>query len=145
MSVEKNKELSRRWFEEVWNQRRSSSIDELFAADGIAHGLNTVGRKPLPGPPGFRVFWQQFCNAFPDLRITVEDVIGDGDKTAVRFSFRGIHQGDHLGPKATGKSVLATGMTLIRWRNGQIVEGWNEFDAMGLFQQLGSAEPAKQP
>lgn len=138
MNPAQNKELTRRWFEEVWNQRRSEAIDELLAADGIAYGLGGPGQKPQPGPEHFRQFWQKFCGAFPDLRIRVEDVIGEGDKTAARFSFRGTHRGDHLGPPATGRPISATGMTLIRWRDGQIVEGWNEFDAMGLFQQIGA-------
>ena len=83
--VGKNKELSRRWFEEVWNRRRVGAIDELFAADGVAHGLGEFGREPLPGPAHFKMFWEKFCGAFPDLRITVEEVIGEGDFTSVRF------------------------------------------------------------
>ena len=138
MNAPSNKDLSRRWFEEVWNKRRSEAIDEMFATDGIAHGLEPLGRKPLPGPVAFRNFWERFCGAFPDLRVKVEDVIGEDDKTAVRFSFQGTHRGNHLGAPPTGKVIAATGMALIRWRNGQIVEGWNEFDAMGLFQQIGA-------
>lgn len=137
MSTPTNKDLSRRWFEEVWNKRRSEAIDEMFAPDGIAHGLEPLGRKPLPGPAAFRTFWERFCGAFPDLRVKVEDVIGEGDKTAVRFSFQGTHRGHHLGAPPTGKVIAATGMALIRWRHGQIVEGWNEFDALGLFQEAG--------
>jgi predicted ester cyclase len=137
MSTEQNKQLSRRWFEEVWNQRKSETIDELFAADGIAHGLAPDGSGPRNGPPAFRTFWKQFCGAFPDLRITVEDVIAEGDQVMVRISFTGTHQGDHLGAAATGKTVTATGLILARWRNGQIVESWNEFDALGVFLATG--------
>ena len=137
-STEKNKELTRRWFEEVWNQRRSEAIDRLLAPDGIAYGLDAPGTPPKPGPESFRPFWEKFCGAFPDLRIIVEEVIGEGDMTAARFSFQGTHRGDHLGAPATGRPILATGMCLIRWRNGQIVQGWNEFDSMRLFQQIGA-------
>ena len=144
-SVEKNKDLSRRWFEEVWNKRRPEAIEEMFAADGIAHGLEPLGRKPLPGPAAFRTFWDRFQGAFPDLRITVDDVIGEADRTAVRFTFRGTHRGDHLGAPATHKQITATGLSLIRWRNGQIVEGWNEFDALGLFQQAGVVQARTTP
>ena len=138
MSTAQNKELTRRWFEEVWNQRRSEAIDPLLAPDGIAYGLDAPGSTPKPGPEHFRAFWQKFCGAFPDLRVVIEDVIGEGDKTAARFRFHGTHRGDHLGPAATGRPISATGMCLIRWRNGQIVEGWNEFDSMRLFQQIGA-------
>jgi len=138
MSAERNKELTRRWFQEVWNQRKSQTIEELLAPDAIAHGLESAEQPPQRGPAAFRQFWQKFCGAFPDLRIEIEDVIAEGDKTAARFSFRGTHRGDHLGPPATTKPIIATGITITRWRDGQIVEGWNEFDAMRLFQQIGA-------
>jgi len=135
--------LSRRWFEEVWNQRREATIDELFAPDGIAHGLSD-GQKKLPGPVAFRGFWKRFLNAFPDLRIEIDDVITQGDKTALRFHFTGTHRGADLGLTPTGKQVNVTGMSIIRWRDGQIVDGWNEFDVMSLMQQLGAA-PQSSP
>ena len=137
MNTEKNKQLVRRWFEEVWNRRRNEAIDELFAPDGIAHGLEPMNLPPQPGPEPFRIFWKRFCGAFPDLYITVEDIIAEGDKTAVRISFRGTHRGDHLGVPATGKPVTATAMAFNIWRDGQIIEGWNEFDALGIFLDTG--------
>ena len=136
------KQLTRRWFEEVWNRGNETAIDELMAPDGIAHGLGGDG-KPLRGPENFKPFWRRFRGAFPDIRIQVEDVIAEGDKTAVRFSFRGTHQGDHLGMAPTNKNILATAMSFIRWRDGKIVEGWNEFDEAGMMRQLG-APPAAQ-
>ena len=137
MSTKRNKELSRRWFEEVWNQRRSDTIDELLAADGIAHGLASDGSGPRNGPTAFRSFWGPFCGAFPDLRISVDDVIAEGDKVAVRISFAGTHAGDHLGAPATGNAVAATGLILMRWSDGQIAEAWNEFDALRIFLATG--------
>jgi steroid delta-isomerase-like uncharacterized protein len=138
------KQLSRRWFEEVWNQGSDRAIDELLAPDGIAHGLGGGG-KSLQGPQHFREFWRRFRGAFPDLRVRVEDVIAEGDKTAVRFSFEGTHAGDHLGLPRTHKKVLATAMSFIRWRDGKIIEGWNEFDESGMLRQLGAlpSQPAR--
>ena len=135
---EQNKQLSQRWFEQVWNQRRPEAISELFAADGIASGLEPPGSAPGRGPASFFPFWERFCGAFPDLRIVVDDIIAEGDKTAVRFHFQGTHLGDHLGATATGKKIAATGITIIRWRNGQIVEGWNQFDALTVMQEAGA-------
>jgi steroid delta-isomerase-like uncharacterized protein len=132
---EENKALSRRWFEEVWNKRRAEAIDELLAPDGVPHGLEPQGNPPARGPAAFRPFWERFCGAFPDLKITVEDVIAEGGKTAVRFSFRGTHRGHHLGVPPSGNTIQCSGMTLIRWRNGKIAEAWNEFDAWGLMRQ----------
>jgi hypothetical protein len=135
---ERNRELSRQWFEQVWNQRRPEAIERLFAADGIAYGLDPQTAPPGRGPVSFIPFWTRFCGAFPDLRVAVEDVLAEGDKTAIRFSFRGTHLGNQLGSAPTGKTIAATGIAIIRWRNGQIVEGWNEFDALGLMKQAGA-------
>ena len=142
MSEELNRSLSRRWFEEVWNKRRAQAIDEMFALDGIAHGLDPAGTLPKPGPEPFRAFWQQFCRAFPDLYITVEDVIAEGDQTAIRISFRGTHRGELAGAPASHQPVAGTGICVTRWRNGQIIEAWNEFDALGVFLQTGAAQLA---
>ena len=132
------KQLSRRWFEEVWNRRRAEVIEQMLAHDVIAHGL---GESPDSGPAGvsqFIAFWEKFCGAFPDIRIDVEDVIAEGDRSAVRLSFGGTHDGHHLGIQPSGKSVRATALCMMRWRDGQIVEAWNEFDAMGLMRQVGA-------
>ena len=137
---EENKALVRRWFEEVWNKGRAEAIDELFAADGLAHGLADETGEPLRGPANFRVFHAKFREAFPDIEVTVEDVITEGDKLAARCSVRGRHQSDSLGFAATGSPVEFTGMTFVRVRDGQIVEAWNNFDFMAMFQQLGALQ-----
>jgi steroid delta-isomerase-like uncharacterized protein len=136
-----NKSLSRRWFEEVWNQGRTRVIDELLAADCIAHGLGEEG-QPLRGPEHFRRFYDQFRSAFPDVRIDVQDVLAEGDRTAVRFSTRATHTGHGIGLPPTGRAVSVTGMSLMRWADGQIVEAWNEFDAAALLRQITQTPPA---
>ena len=130
-----NKALTRRWFEEVWNQGREATIDELLGPTGIAHGLAEDGRG-LPGPGEFRKFWRQFRSGIPDVRITVDQVIGEGDSTAIRFTAHGTHSGDGLGIKATNRKVRVTGICMMRWKDSQIAEGWNEFDAAGLMRQI---------
>jgi steroid delta-isomerase-like uncharacterized protein len=139
MSVEHNKHLSRRWFEEVWNQRRIETIDELLAPDAIAHGLDPSDARP--GPAVFVDFWKRFCGAFPELHIHVEEVIGEADVTVTRITFRGMHGGPHLGAPPTHKTITATGLVLAHWRDGQIAEAWNEFDALGIFQEAGVVAP----
>ncbi len=135
---EENKALVRRWFEEVWNRGRAEAIDEMFAEDGIAHGLSDAAGEPLRGPAGFRPFFQSFREAFPDIEVVVEDVIAEGDKLAARCSVRAKHQGDTLGFRATNRPIEITGMVFIRARDGKIVEAWNNFDFMAMFQQLGA-------
>jgi predicted ester cyclase len=137
MSQETHKALSRRWFEEVWNQRREATIDELLSADTIIHGLGGPGEPAAPGPEAFRAFWKQFSGAFPDLKFTVDDVIAERDLTCIRISFHGSHRGDHLGVKASGNPIAGTGLVLARWRDGRIIESWNEFDALGVMTQAG--------
>lgn len=129
------KALSVRWFEEVWNQGREATIDELLAPDAAIHGLDEAGRG-ASGAAGFRAFYHLFRRALPDLRVTVEDVLCDGDRTAVRVTGRATHTGEGLGVPPTGRPVVLTGIILTRWRDGRIAEGWNEFDAAGLMRQI---------
>ena len=137
---EDNKAFIRRWMEEVWNKGRAEAIDEMFAEEGVAHGLSDVSGQELRGPAAFKPFFQSFRNAFPDLQIIVEDTVSEGDKVAARCTVRGSHQGDTLGFAATGQPAEFTGMCIVRVKDGQIVEAWNNFDFMSMFQQLGALE-----
>lgn len=129
------KQLSRRWFEEVWNKGRVDAIEEMLAPDAVVHGLDP-STADLRGPAAFRPFHARFLAAFPNIHIRVEDVFREGDQTAVRFSFTGTHSGDGLGIAPTRRPVSVTGISIIRWRDGQIIEGWNEFDVAGMMGQL---------
>src|SRR5688500_18030659 len=120
-----NVAVLRRWFEEVWNKGRAEAIDEMFAEDGVAHGLADEGGAELRGPAHFRVFHQRFREAFPDVEVVVDDAISEGDRVAARCTVRGRHQGDTLGFASTQQPVEFSGMTFARVRDGQIVEAWN--------------------
>ena len=134
---EQNKALVRRWFEEVWNKGRSEAIDEMFAADGIAHGLSDDAEVPMQGPADFKPFHAAFRGAFPDVDIIVEDLIAEGDKVAARCSVRGKHTGDHLGVAASNAPVEFSGIAIVRINNGKIVEAWNNFDFLKMNKQIG--------
>ena len=136
--TEQNKSLIRRWFEEVWNKGRADAIPEMFAEDGIAHGLSDDVNNPLRGPKGFQPFHAQFREAFPDIEVVVEDQIAEDDMVATRCSVRGKHTGDSLGFAATHSTVEFTGITITRIRDGKIVEAWNNFDFMNMYRQLGA-------
>src|ERR1700730_13702272 len=102
MSVQNNKSLIHRWFEEVWNRQSEAAIDELLAPDALIHGVGGPEAGPPPrGRAPFVTFWRQFCGAFPDIHVTVEEVIAEGDLTATRISFFGTHHGHHLGVPPT--------------------------------------------
>lgn len=134
--------IAHEWFDKVWNQGRIEVIDELFAREGVAHGLVDEAGNELRGPAGFKPFFQKFRDAFPDMTITVEDTIVEGDKIAARCRVRGTHLGHTLGMAATNNPVEFTGMTMLRVRGGQIVEAWNNFDFQTMTAQLGAA-PAR--
>jgi steroid delta-isomerase-like uncharacterized protein len=130
-----NKQLIKRWFDEVWNKGRAEAIDEMFAPHGRAHGLSDD--DSVIGPNEFKTFHARFRGAFPDIVVVVEDMVAEGDKVAVRCSVRGKHTGDSLGFAATQTPVGFTGMVIVRVEDGKIVEAWNNFDFMSMNKQLG--------
>jgi steroid delta-isomerase-like uncharacterized protein len=132
MSAE-NKALVERWFDQVWSQGRADAIDDMFAAEGVAHGLG----QDLHGPAEFRVFHATFRGAFPDVRVQMDEMIAEGDRVAYRFTATGTHRGGDLGFPATGRQVRFVGMGSVRIVNGRIVEGWNVLDQLGMLTQLG--------
>ena len=134
---EQNKQLVRRWFDEVWNKGRADAIEEMFAENGVAHGLSDDPALPITGPREFRPFHTLFRDAFPNMMIVVEDTVAEGDKVAARCSIRAKHEGDFLGKEATQSPVEFTGITIVRIENGKIAEAWNNFDFMRLHKQVG--------
>lgn len=135
---EENGKFIRRWFEEVWNKGREEAIDEMFAADGVAHGLSGADGEPLRGAADFKPFFHAFREAFPDVEVIVEDTVAEGDKVAARCTVRGKHRGDTLGYAATHLPTEFTGICIVRLSDGKIVEAWNNFDFMSMHQQLGA-------
>ncbi|WP_160164607.1 ester cyclase [Pedosphaera parvula] len=132
--AKENATVVARWFEEVWNQGKVSTINELMAKDGLAYGL---GAGPIHGPKGFLPFFQQIKSAFPDVNIKCEQFVTEGDLVATRWSATMTHGGHFLGKESTGKQVKTDGMSICRIRDGQILESWNNWDLHGVMQQLG--------
>ena len=132
-------EVLRRWFERVWNAGDESAINELYAATAVAHGLSVA---PMPGPEGFKPFFRSFRSAFPNIHVEITHAVSEGDLGVVRCRVTGTHTGDGLGVAGTNRSVDFTGMTMARVVDGRIQEGWNTYDFMAMFQQLGIEPPA---
>ena len=128
-----NKTLIRRWFDEVWNRGNPAAIDEMLASNAVVHGLGF----DLHGPAAFKEFQTAYRTAFPDIRLQVDEVVAEGDLVVARWSGSGTHSGDTLGFAGTGKRAHFTGMAMARIQGGKIVEGWNNFDQLGMLQQLG--------
>lgn len=134
---EENKQLIRRWFDEVWNNGRADAIEEMFDENGIAYGLSEDPSNPIKGPRDYRPFYEVFRQAFPNMVIVIEDLVAEGDKVAARCSVRAKQEGEFMGRAATQAPVEFTGMTIVRIKNGKIVEAWNNFDFMTMYRQLG--------
>jgi len=126
------RELGRRWFEEVWNQRNDGVIDELLAADAYGHTESGEFR----GPKGFREMQAVFLSALPDVRIEIEDILADGDRAAVRWRARGTHSGEGLGLAASHKEIDIRGTSWLIARDGKIVEGWDTWNLSGMLESL---------
>lgn len=129
------------WFEELWNRGRVETIDERMDENCIAHGLSDGTGAEIRGPQNYKPFFQAFRQAFPDIQVTVEDVITEGDKVTARCHVQATHTGDGLGFPATGRPVDFSGITIIRIRDGKIVEAWNHFDFFTMYNQLGVIQP----
>jgi steroid delta-isomerase-like uncharacterized protein len=132
---EVNKNVVRRLFEEVWNKGNLPVTDELFAPNYAHHDSSTpdVGR----GPESEKMRATLYRTAFPDLRLTIEDIIAEGETVVARWSCRGTHKGDLSGIAPTGKQFTISGISIARIANGKMAEGWVNWDALGLMQQLG--------
>jgi steroid delta-isomerase-like uncharacterized protein len=133
MTPEANKALIRRHFAEIWNQRRLDIADELVDEAYLSH-------FPVPGQPpgiaGFTYGVQMLHQTFPDLVITVEDLIAEGDKVAARLTARGTHRGAFRGIAPTGRAVMWAGIRIFRIANGKIAEHWANWDDLSLLRQL---------
>jgi steroid delta-isomerase-like uncharacterized protein len=132
---EANKNVIRRLVEEVWNKGNLAVADELYTPTYLHHDPATpdVGR----GPESEKKRATMYRTAFPDFRLTVEDIIADGETVAARWSCRGTHKGALGGIAPTGKEFNISGTSIVRFANGKMSEGWINWDALGLMHQLG--------
>ena len=134
-----NAALARRWFGEVWNERRDATVHELLAPDALGHLEGLVSR----GVDEFLSARAFLLGAFPDLRITVEATASEAENVVVRWSASATHGGDAMGMLATGTPVTFRGITWLRFSNGRIVEGWDAWNQGRLVSQLQAATAQK--
>lgn len=129
-----NKLILRRFFEELFNQGNLTAADEIVSMNYLNH--NAVPGE-TPGRAGLTQFVTYLRSAFRDLNFTIADQVAEGDKVVTRWNATAIHQGEFAGIPATGKSVVITAINIHRVVDDQIQEGWLNWDALGLLQQLG--------
>jgi steroid delta-isomerase-like uncharacterized protein len=137
---EENKAAARKVFE-AFSTGDVDSLDDVVAADAVDH--DTQNPRASEGLEGLKKQIAMYREAFPDLRITVEDQIAEGDMVVTRWTGTGTHQGDGLGVPASGKSTTVTGIGIDRFEGGMIVEVWGNWDTLGLLQQIGAVPEAQ--
>ena len=141
MSEEENKTIARRFNDEVWDRGDEAALDELFADDVVDHGA--IPGQP-PGREGHKPQLTLFRSAFPDLHVTIEDQIAEGDRVVARETWRGTYRGGFQGIPSTGQQVAFTVIDIVRIADGKLVEQWATIDNLSLLQQLGVYSTAVQ-
>lgn len=134
MSTEQNKSIVRRWIEEGWNNHNLSVIDEVYAADFVQH-------EPAPqavnSREALKAYVGAYLTAFPDLQLSIEDLLAEGDKVAWRFNSTGHQNGPFMGMPPSGRTGNISGIVIFRLENSRIAEAWVNLDVLGLLQQTG--------
>ena len=139
---EQNKTAVRRLFDELWNKGNLQVADEIIAPTYQHHDASTPDMGKGPESEKKRV--NLYRTAFHDFRLNIEDLYAEGETVVARWSCRGVHKGELNGITPTGKQFAITGVTIARFSNGKIVEGFVKWDALGLMRQLGVVpEPTK--
>jgi len=136
MSAKEIKALARRWFEEANKGKAAfmTVIDELHAADIVGHG---GGGEEVHGLKDWKRDLMEWYSAFPDLHFTIDDMVVEGDKVAIRYTWTGTHKGEIKGIRPTNKKVTMWEIQIDRIAGGKFAEIWARYDTLGLMQQLG--------
>jgi steroid delta-isomerase-like uncharacterized protein len=135
LSTEDNKAKTRRFMDEAFNKGNMKVADELLSPNIVEHNP-FPGQEP--GVQGFKKGLTELRQAFPDLHITVDDMLADGDKVIIRSTMTGTHKGSFMNMPATGKQIKVEGIDIVRIKDGQAVDHWGITDIMTMMQQLGA-------
>jgi steroid delta-isomerase-like uncharacterized protein len=133
-----NKATVRRFYDEVFNRGDVNAIDQFCAPDFKDH---TAMPGQAPGVQGLKQIMGAYFNAFPDMKIEVEDIIAEGDLVAARFSGSATHKGDLFGTAATGKRIHFSGTDFLRFKNGKVTDVWHQGDDVIALMQIGIKPP----
>jgi steroid delta-isomerase-like uncharacterized protein len=136
MAAEENKDIVRRYLEQLYNRRGPAAADQIIDPEVVFHEPATTirGREDLVQRAA------SFRAAFPDLHVAIEDELAEGDRVATRWTLRGSHRGEFAGISPTGRAVSVAGIIIWRIADGKIQEAWGSYDALGLMQQLGAIQ-----
>jgi predicted ester cyclase len=139
----------RTWFKEVWDEGREEAIDRLAHSNAVIHGLGGPGAPPMRGTAEFKKLFHVFRQALGDLQIEVAKTVTEGDQCAAYCRVKGRHVGDAFGGPPTNRPVEFGGLVIAQVRDGKLAEGWNCFDFLSMYQQIGWVKnppaPAAKP
>jgi steroid delta-isomerase-like uncharacterized protein len=141
MSVEENKKIAHEFFNAAWNRGDFDTLRRLAAEDSIDH--SPMGTEK--GVESFLHVVTGFREAFPDVKLTIEDEIAEGDRVVHRWRLNGTSQKPFMGIPPTGKPTVFNGTTIVRLENGKVAERWASLDMLGLLTQLGAIPPMGGP
>ena len=136
-TLEENKAIARAFFEEIFNNKDMDAANRILAPDYI--GYFTDAPEPVRGRDTWKGLAAGHLKAIPDMHMTIDDVIGEGDKVVVRYHWRGTQRGEFLGRPPSGQQLTSSGANTFRIVDGKVVEEWVQEDLLGLWQQLGIA------
>jgi steroid delta-isomerase-like uncharacterized protein len=135
MQAEESVDRVRSIWEEVWNRGRLEAVDDILTDDYVGH-IPAVP-APVRGRDGFKQLVVAYRTAYPDVHVTVEDMIVGRDRVVVRWTSHGTNTGEFMGMPATGRSVDVDGISIFRIRDARVAEEWEGFDTLAMMQQLG--------
>lgn len=135
MSVEDNKAVARRVYSEAVNEGNLDLFDELVAEDAVEHEV--FPGMPNRGPAAPKAFFSMFSAAFPDMRMTVNDMIAEGDKVVARVTVSGTHKGEFMGTPPTARSFEAQAIDIFEVQDGMVTAHWGVMDQAAMMEQLG--------
>lgn len=136
---EQNKALTRRFYEDVFNQKKLDTVDELCAQGFVDH---TPAPGQAQGVQGLKDWMRQFFQAFPDLKVTVHEMVAERDLVVTRLTCQGTHKGAFAGAAPTGRNVTFTALDMVRIKNGRATEVWHEGNDVAVLMELGAHMPA---
>ncbi len=136
MSVEENKGLARRFFDEIFNQANQQTANEILTPNVVAH--HPAFPAGIHGPQAINQLVAGFRAAFPDLHYTIEDLIAEDDKVVARWAVRGTQLGNFQGLPPSGRQMAVTGINIFRVAGDKVAEVWISSDFLGMLQQLGA-------
>ncbi len=141
MSMEENKAIVRRMTEEFYNQGNVESAERFFAATYVHHD---PASPQVRDRDGLKQVLRAFRAGCPDLHITIDQLLAEGDTVTKRWIYHATHTGDLSGMQPTGKRIAMSGLELFRLEGGKIVECWLGYDNLSLMQQLGVIPTVEQ-